>query len=448
MTSHVLRHLSRYPEGPAAPAHETAPRLLADSMETIGCVPHPEALGVSPEIQAELFRMEQRLKTDIKAEILLELSGTGADIKTAGPPVKDEEIAEAEAEATDAEVLRAEDGHPYECALEGSVWDATLLCGTPALGLGATAFIALLIVLNLLIQGVFVGIVSEAFTEKVYTESSLQSLRLWRRNIAHDVKNMDPLTQKSMALRVCELEPGLSQSASQMSQYQALDAYVSGNIGPIMCTLAIICWILSVSREVNRCVDFAHCVLVLPRNDHTAVSRTEGVVRVTSVSTMRVAIVLAGLACRVTVAVLLLCFGIIFLINTIGLGDLLLNAVALEFVISIDELIFDALAPNVVRSLISAAAPLVHPPLKRWRGLDLKSAGTLLCVVLVLVVSFFSPAYGLLGTLKSLKEAHTTLCGGSLDWVYGIDGASAARMTFDSRVYMILPLSLAPKALG
>ena len=50
---------------------------------------------------------------------------------------------------------------------------------------------------------------------------------------------------------------------------------------------------------------------------------------------------------RFTLVVCLLCYGSLFLTVTVELGGLLLNAVALEFefVISIDELLYEVLAP-------------------------------------------------------------------------------------------------------
>ncbi|KAJ1483626.1 hypothetical protein T484DRAFT_1799708 [Baffinella frigidus] len=49
---------------------------------------------------------------------------------------------------------------------------------------------------------------------------------------------------------------------------------------------------------------------------------------------------------RLGVALTLMHAGTMFLAATISLSDLLLNAVALEFVLSVDELLFEALAPG------------------------------------------------------------------------------------------------------
>ena len=293
-------------------------------MESFVCTPVDEPV-ISDEVRAELRRMEERLKIAIKSEILIELASQSGGVGTLGG--ESGTSARKDEEAKEQDELQDES---CECALEGSVWDATLLAGTPVLGSAGTAFIALLIALNLMMQSIFIVVVSSAFTNEVYTDESLDQLRIWRLTTAHDIKYMDPITKKSMALRVCERDSGLSMSGSQVAQFALLDDYLSNGVGAIMCTLGIICWCLSVSREVNRCFEFGYAVACLPRGSHTVVSRSGGVVHVGSVSAARLMLVLAALACRFAFALLLLGYGVSFLINTIGIGDLLLNAVALE----------------------------------------------------------------------------------------------------------------------
>ena len=59
--------------------------------------------------------------------------------------------------------------------------------------------------------------------------------------------------------------------------------------------------------------------------------------------------------------------------------------------IQLDELIFEALAPRALRAAVEQAAPLLHPPVSHWRGLDARAAGTLAAVALLLA-GYFLPS--------------------------------------------------------
>ena len=66
------------------------------------------------------------------------------------------------------------------------------------------------------------------------------------------------------------------------------------------------------------------------------------------------------------------------------MSNLLLNAVALEFVLSVDELIFDALATHQLKHVLTlfSSAPLpTSSSVRRWRGLDFTSVATMLVCV-------------------------------------------------------------------
>ena len=82
-------------------------------------------------------------------------------------------------------------------------------------------------------------------------------------------------------------------------------------------------------------------------------------------------------ATRLVLAILLLYYGSLFLIYEHNLGDLLLNAVALEFVLSVDELMYEVLSPAPIKNLIASAHPLpVRSGLlyhKTWSGIDTKA---------------------------------------------------------------------------
>ena len=71
-----------------------------------------------------------------------------------------------------------------------------------------------------------------------------------------------------------------------------------------------------------------------------------------AISSSRLCALFITYAGRVALVVFLLIYGSLFLVYTIPLGDLLLNAVALEIVTTVDEVLFETLVP----ALAAAAA--------------------------------------------------------------------------------------------
>ena len=106
----------------------------------------------------------------------------------------------------------------------------------------------------------------------------------------------------------------------------------------------------------------------------------EGKLEIKNLSVMRFWFALAINAGRGVIAALLCYYGIQFVGYTLALEDLILNAVALEFVISIDEMIFEALMPRAIKQFYERLKPLKLPPFTSYRGIDLRGAVTFLAV--------------------------------------------------------------------
>jgi hypothetical protein len=85
----------------------------------------------------------------------------------------------------------------------------------------------------------------------------------------------------------------------------------------------------------------------LPISMHgTTLKHEDGKFRITSIGVPRLAFTVAGNVGRGVIASLLCYYGIRFVGYTLDLENLLMNAVALEFVVSVDERLFDALMPR------------------------------------------------------------------------------------------------------
>ncbi len=115
---------------------------------------------------------------------------------------------------------------------------------------------------------------------------------------------------------------------------------------------------------------------------------------------------------RLVIGGILLWYGSLYLVYTIAINELILNAVALEFVLSIDDIIFACFAPTRMRALIKSAKHLrVRAACKTEGGLDFRSvASFLVCLAFVLVVYFTE----LVPMKHRLEKAQHAMCGGDL----------------------------------
>ena len=107
-----------------------------------------------------------------------------------------------------------------------------------------------------------------------------------------------------------------------------------------------------------------------------------------------------------------------FLVYEIGIGDLMLNAVALEFVISMDELLYESLAPARAKRILRQTSGFKMKPSKTWSGLDQRAVGTLLFVFIAMAWAAVAFMRDQLDTLYRVKAA---ICYGDTEFVYARD---------------------------
>jgi len=336
---------------------------------------------------------------------------------------------EGKEEKPDA-VLQARDldEEPQEVPLTESMWDACLLVGSPCLGHSGSAWVVGGLVLNVAIQLIFCALVFSNFMETEFSQGDIDGFRAWRLRIAHDNKYVGG-TGLSLANRVCSLDPTLETATEHAARVDMIRRYrqtldpesaettdfkkqMSRTFdGPVMCLLALTCWVLTVGKEIASGTRLLQAVLALPAARGAGMHVVKGPDGTEIAGAGRVAKVLAVVTytVRVTVAVVLLIMGCRYLAYTSSMQDLLLNAVALEVVMNIDELVFGAIAPNRVRQAMAIIAPMktnFWPKLKPW---ELKSVG--ICVLLVGTVLWVRLTV-LQEHIDNLKDAHTELCGG------------------------------------
>ncbi|CAJ1365905.1 unnamed protein product [Effrenium voratum] len=191
----------------------------------------------------------------------------------------------------------------------------------------------------------------------------------------------------------------------------------------VLCLVALICWYLMVIKEVSHALALHRGISAVasgpsrlePReNPFTQVTHY----RLTSISPMRRACSGMLLLYRLFAAVLLIYVGTVFLVYTVSVTDLILNAVALGIILEIDDLIFDALATTPGRHLVHHLEPLPMPSFPRWRGADVKSLSMSLLIPGLVCLVYFTM---LAPMVENLREVAEQLCGGTHNFVWSVD---------------------------
>ncbi len=184
--------------------------------------------------------------------------------------------------------------------------------------------------------------------------SSPRSRREWRANVAHDLVNVDPVTNVPLAARVCYNIAGLPFSF-QVTKFQDIVSYQDSNVGPLLSALCAFMWFTKVRLPRRLCQaawvsvaracglhpsssialqvvdEMASCLMTMCAVAQLRCNTTSFVGGViASVSVPRLLCFLAVQLARLAVASMLCYGGAYFIAHTIGLGDLILNCIALE----------------------------------------------------------------------------------------------------------------------
>eukprot|EP00930_Biecheleria_cincta_P008936 TRINITY_DN11054_c0_g1_i2.p1 TRINITY_DN11054_c0_g1~~TRINITY_DN11054_c0_g1_i2.p1 ORF type:complete len:718 (+),score=95.50 TRINITY_DN11054_c0_g1_i2:1-2154(+) len=286
---------------------------------------------------------------------------------------------------------------------------------------------------------VFVLICYLNFRDPKISADTIADVSHWRISSGHALNNYDAVSDSSLTSRVCGLDQSLSVSGAQMELYSLASDYLMSEEksllrffnGQTLCIVALICWFLMVLKELNHALALHRATLTVPSDDLTTIitdTDHTGAVRYTVKTLTRFRRMMGWLVLlyRFTSGGILLYVGITYLVNTIDIEELILNAVALGIILDIDDLIFDALATAPARHLVACLKPLPMPSLPRVRGIDCKSFVMFVSMVLFLVYAYVGM---LLPMEKSLEDLRHAMCGNNKEFVWVRDSRSMTLMT-------------------
>ncbi|CAE7710759.1 unnamed protein product [Symbiodinium pilosum] len=312
-----------------------------------------------------------------------------------------------------------------------STWDLFMFIGTGALGpLGSFQTFVLAIV-NVIMQGIFVGIAMFNFTKPDITDDTIHETIQWRRSSGHSLTEYDDVSKSSLVARVCALDKSLPTSGIQMNMYENIGKYIKPDAeglesfftGQVLCLVALICWYLMVAKEVSHALALHRGIASVERGQTTLTTRENPFTQVThykltAVSRRRKVISAILLLYRLLAAGLLIYVGTFFLVYTVNVTELILNAVALGIILDIDDLLFDALATTPGRHLVHQLDALPMPSFPRWRGADAKSMTMSFLIPGGTILIYFTM---LAPIVQTLTDVSTAMCGGAREFVWTLD---------------------------
>jgi len=308
----------------------------------------------------------------------------------------------------------------YELCL--NAWDVVVCVGHPSIGSAGSWMAGIIACLNVLIQVVFCFIIATAFQDDPYDDDVRAALKWWRLGMAHSADQVDAVTGTSLASRICRFDKALGVSAIQLKTAADITEYgwQWTGAGPVVCAIAVLCWYLIIASEMHGVIRFSLAVWCLPRGDTRILEGAPGgELQLASIAPRRRAAVLLVQFIRLLVAIALGVYGGHFLVYTTTPQELVLNAVALEFVMDIDELLFRVAAPSSVQALLTRVREVPIPQMRQCKGANFTA---IVMFVTPVLVCAWTVLFELAPAITARQQAWDSLCGGSRQFVVATDG--------------------------
>ncbi|CAE7260639.1 unnamed protein product [Symbiodinium microadriaticum] len=381
--------------------------------------------GISIQMPGLLEDQFARLREGLEADVTSILVRLAAIEEALGlPKASQAEIPEAKPSSlevtTGAGGLSPADQEPgdlTEVCFEASTWSVPLLIGLVDAGWIDHAFAIILVLLNLFMQVAFTWVLlSEGFMGDGL-EKEIDSAKIWRTSVAHDAKYLD-LSSTSLVSRVCNGDSALILSTTQAILVNHINSFLGlektqieypfWQPGMLLCLLCIVFWSLCIYQEFRKIWQQLEATIEIPKS-HLSVFRNNSF---QSLSWSRFVVLLIIYLVRAVIASLLMGAGILWLARTTSIEELMLNAVALNAVLDVDEFLFEGMAPIKIRQRIHRLEP-VQVSYSRCRS-QFESLVHFVSLVALILVVYFSLLVPLGDTMLKVKNE---LCGGTQTFI-------------------------------
>uniref|UniRef100_A0A7S1AT40 Uncharacterized protein n=1 Tax=Noctiluca scintillans TaxID=2966 RepID=A0A7S1AT40_NOCSC len=286
--------------------------------------------------------------------------------------------------------------------LKESVWDLTLLMFYPPLGLSTNIMVCVCVVVNACLQLVFTYMVL------FFISGSNDDLS----SLAGDFATWRAATSESLRDLVCEQSAALGTEYHQVNVLSQFDFYTGAvdrglfSPGPFLCLAVCFAWSLSVLKVVGEILDQVRGVWYLTRRNCPMMEIEADLTgfHIQQIPIHRSAWFYLTCSVQVVIASVLLISGLVWLTSTTDMVEVLLNGIALAYIMELDELTYQVLVPTKISSLIR----LMEPFQTKWpRLVPVRSLVLLLPLTSTMVVV----ATALLApVVDDVKAVQSVLC--------------------------------------
>eukprot|EP00930_Biecheleria_cincta_P048561 TRINITY_DN33848_c0_g1_i1.p1 TRINITY_DN33848_c0_g1~~TRINITY_DN33848_c0_g1_i1.p1 ORF type:complete len:911 (-),score=147.19 TRINITY_DN33848_c0_g1_i1:62-2794(-) len=326
-----------------------------------------------------------------------------------------------------------------EYTLSESMWDAGILVGFGShMPCQETALLICGLILNFFIQGCFVMVVLANMANPDIP--NIDQLRSWRATVGHDLQYADKLAKVPLISKLCSRSVSLQSSGMQMTLYGDLQGFLAGNrpgmevfSGIVLANLSLLLWAFIIYQDVFSNYQFFQAITRQPTGQPELTATEQGQLKVGSMSiTQKFLIVLFVCLPRLIISCALCVVGAVFLAYTSNMEELLLNTVALEFILQIDETLYPVILPRRTRCIFASLAPMETS--LTWMGR--RGTVAVLCRYLLVAVSLVIMNVCVIVPFRqSLEDAATMLCGGNRDFVVTQNLATGGLHYFNTSTY-------------
>ncbi|CAE7525601.1 unnamed protein product [Symbiodinium pilosum] len=309
------------------------------------------------------------------------------------------------------------EGRTTPVTFEESAWNIPLVLGLADVGWFDTVFAVLLVLLNLVMQGSFsVILLSEYFMGEPF-DTKVQSAKDWRTSIAHDSRYLD-LAGTSLVSRVCAGDGSLILSTVQATLIEHINDFLglqpeefAMNVwqpGTLLCMLCILLWSLCVYKEFRKIWHALEAATHIAKASETDFRDNT----IFTLSWGRALALLITYIIRLGIASVLLVAGILWLARTTSIEELMLNAVALNAILDVDEFLFAGMTPIKIQHAIQDLEPIKVS--YSHRRSQTESMFQLIAVTVTALTAYMFLLVPLGDTMLTVKRE---LCDGQRDFV-------------------------------